>query len=160
MRSGRDSPVVTRCPLGSDEDDLRRRMFAESRDDMLILPAEVSGPLIDMQYRGWLRQIGADHPAATYEVLVVGGVAVGLLILDTDAARVRVVDIVVVRERRGQGIASGALRGVIDEAGERTVTLSVWSGNVGAQSLYEGLGFVTTAVTAEGYLGMERRPER
>jgi ribosomal protein S18 acetylase RimI-like enzyme len=113
-----------------------------------------------MQYRAWRRLIGADHPAATDEVLVVAGVAVGLLILDTDAARVHIVDIVVVRERRGQGIASSALRAVIDEAGERTVTLWVWSGNVAARSLYKGLGFVTTAVTAAGYLGMERRPER
>ena len=160
MPLGRDSPAVTRRPLGSDEDDLRCRMFAESRDDLLILPPEVRGPLIGMQYRAWRAQIGADHLAATHEVLVAGGVAVGLLILDSDAARVHVVDIVVVRERRRQGIASGALRAVIDEAGERTVTLWVWSGNAGARSLYEGLGFAATAVTAEGYLGMERRPER
>jgi ribosomal protein S18 acetylase RimI-like enzyme len=158
--SGCGVPAVIRRPIGPGEDDFIRRVFAQSRDDLLLLPAEARGPLMDMQYRAWRRQIAADHPGATHEVLASGGVDAGLLILDADAERVRVVDIVVARELRGQGIGSGALRTVIDQAGDRVVTLSVWPGNDGARSLYERLGFAVTTETTEGYLVIERRPER
>lgn len=127
-----------------------------------MLPAQVRDPLIDLQYRGQSRQIAADHPSATREVLVADGADAGLLVLDRGAERIHVVDIVVARSRRQQGIASAALRSVIDEAGERAVTLSVWSGNVIALSLYQKLGFVTfnPSRKAEGYISMQLRPQR
>lgn len=153
-------PLVTRRPLGADEDDYRRRMFGESRDDLLILPEDVRGPLADMQYRGWCRQITADHPGAGHEALMADGADAGLLILDREPARVHVVDIVVAREQRRRGIGSGAMRLVIEEAADRIVTLSVWSGNVAAWSLYERLGFVVTTAIGEGHLHMEHRPGR
>ena len=151
-------PLVTRRPLGASEDGYRRRMFGESRDDLLILPEDVRGPLADMQYRGWCRQIAADHPAAAHEALVADGTDAGLLVLDQDAERVHVVDIVVTREQRRRGIGSSAMRLVIAEAGNRIVTLLVWSGNVAAWSLYERLGFVVTTTIGEGHLRMEHRP--
>ena len=156
----RAAALVTRRPLGAGEDDYRRRMFGESRDDLLILPEDVRGPLADMQYRGWCRQIAADYPAAAHEALVADGADAGLLILDRDPARVHVVDIVVAREQRRRGIGSGAMRLVIEEAADRIVTLSVWSGNVAAWWLYERLGFVVTTPVREGHLRMEHRPGR
>lgn len=150
---------VTRRLVTDGDHAYLRLLFAESRDDLLVLPAEARGALLDMQYRGQGRQIAADHPAAIRQVLVADGADAGLLILDHHAERVHVVDLVVTRARRRRGIASNTLRAVIDEAGARTVTLSVWSGNVIARSLYDRLGFVTSG-TSEGHLTMERRSGR
>jgi ribosomal protein S18 acetylase RimI-like enzyme len=153
---------ITRRPAESRDDGYLRQLFLESRDDLLMLPAQFRDALLDMQYRGQSRQISADHPGATREVLVADGADAGLLVLDRDAERIHVVDIVVARARRRQGIASTALRSVIDEAGERAVTLSVWSGNVAALSLYQGFGFAVLNPSngAEGYISMQLRTER
>jgi ribosomal protein S18 acetylase RimI-like enzyme len=151
---------VSRRPATAADADYLRALFTESRDDLLVLPDVARAALLDMQYRGQGRQIAAGHPAATREVLVADGADAGLLILDRDPERVHVVDIVVARAHRRRGIASGTLRAVIDEAGGRTVTLSVWPGNVIARSLYERLGFVpsTPSQIPGGYLPMEHRP--
>jgi ribosomal protein S18 acetylase RimI-like enzyme len=154
-------PQVSRRPVAAGDDGYLRRLFAQSRDDLLALPAEVRGGLLDMQYRGQRRQFAAGHPGASHEVLVADGTDAGLLILDSGAGRVHVVDITVARERRRQGIASAALRAVIGEAGERPVTLSVWAGNVIARSLYERLGFAASGTdTGSGYISMEYRSGR
>lgn len=157
---------VTRRPALPSDDAYLRELFAQARDELLMLPADLRESLLDMQYRGQALQVAADYPAAAREILVADGTDSGVLILDRDAVRVHVIDITIARERRRQGIASRALRQVIDEAGERTVTLYVWSGNIIARSLYERLGFVVSVSsdsasdTAEGHLSMERRPTR
>jgi ribosomal protein S18 acetylase RimI-like enzyme len=153
---------ITGRPAAASDDGYLRELFAQARDELLALPPGLRESLLDMQYRGQARQIAADYPGATREILLADGTDAGVLILDRDARRVHVIDITVARERRRQGIASAALRRVIDEAGERAVTLYVWSGNIVARSLYERLGFVVsvTSDTAEGHLSMERRPVR
>jgi ribosomal protein S18 acetylase RimI-like enzyme len=157
---------IIRRPVRAADDSYLRQLFAESRDDLLALPQDLRASLLDMQYRGQARQVAADHPAATREILVADGVDSGVLVLDRDAGRIHIVDITIARSARRQGIASSALRAVIDEAGQRAVTLFVWSGNLAARSLYERLGFVmsvrsdSASDTAEGHLSMERRPAR
>lgn len=150
---------LTRRPATPGDRDYLRQLFAESRDDLLLLPPETRGALIDLQYRGQCRQVAADHPHATSEVLVADGADAGRLILDRAAGRLHVVDIVVARAHRRRGIASATLRNVISEADGRPVSLSVWSGNVIARSLYEQLGFsaVTSSDSETGHIHMEHR---
>jgi ribosomal protein S18 acetylase RimI-like enzyme len=156
------SRQLTRRPATAGDHDYLRQLFADSRDDLLLLPPETRGPLIDLQYRAQGRQVATDHPHATCEVLVVDGTDTGRLILDRDAERVHVVDIVVARAHRRRGIASATLREVISEAGRRPVSLSVWSGNVTAWSLYEQLGFsaIMTTDAEKGHIHMEYREAR
>jgi ribosomal protein S18 acetylase RimI-like enzyme len=159
---GDGSVVVTRRPAGPGDEPYLRQLFVESRDDLARLPAEVRDSLLDLQYRGQRRQIEADYPAAAREVLVADGADAGLLIRDRDPERIHLVDIVVARSRRRRGIASVALRSVIDEAGERSVTLTVWSGNAIALALYGRFGFaeINGSNVTEGYIFMERRAGR
>lgn len=157
---------ILRRPARAADDSYLRQLFAESRDELLALPPDLRASLLDLQYRGQARQFAADHPAATREILVADGVDSGVLVLDRDAEHTHILDITIARSARRQGIASSALRAVIDEAGERAVTLFVWSENLAARSLYERLGFVVSvgsdsaSDTAEGHLSMERRPGR
>jgi ribosomal protein S18 acetylase RimI-like enzyme len=154
--------VVTCRSAGPGDEPYLRQLFVESRDDLALLPAQVRDHLLDLQYRGQRRQIEADYPAAAREVLVAGGADAGLLILDRDPERIHLVDIVVARSRRRRGIASAALRSVINEAGERSVTLTVWSGNAIARALYDRFGFaeINGSNVTEGYIFMERRAGR
>jgi ribosomal protein S18 acetylase RimI-like enzyme len=116
---------ITSRPVRASDVRYLRELFAQARDEFLALPPELRESLLDMQYRGQARQIAADYPAATREILVADGADCGVLILDRDARRVHVIDITIARERRRQGIASSALRQVIDEAGERRDALRV-----------------------------------
>lgn len=164
-RDGGRSGVLTRCsrvtrrPAQAGDEEYLRQLFTQAREDLAILPAELRDQLADMQYRGLRRQIEADYPAARREVLVADGADAGELVLDRDAARIHVVDIAVARAQRRRGVASAALWSVFDEAGQRPVTLTVWSGNAIALSLYDRFGFaeINGANVTEGYVFMERR---
>jgi ribosomal protein S18 acetylase RimI-like enzyme len=148
-------PRLTRRPLALSDDRVARAMFAESRDDLDKLPAGVRESLLEMQYRAQQRQIAADHPNATHQVLVLDGTDVGRLVLAADHSALIVVDLVVVRPYRRRGVATAALAAVLADAGARPVRLHVWSENVAARALYERLGFVALS-DGKGHIAMER----
>jgi ribosomal protein S18 acetylase RimI-like enzyme len=133
-----------------------RALFADSRDDLLLLPSEVREPLIDMQFEAQRRQIAADHPDAVHEVLVVDGADVGRLVVAQSADAAHIVDITIARASRRRGIATAVLRELIDAVSNCTITLSVWVANIPARRLYEQVGFVPRRTDA-GYVAMERR---
>ncbi|MDT4901750.1 MAG: hypothetical protein QOJ78_2680 [Pseudonocardiales bacterium] len=153
--------VVTRRPVTFADTAFLRALFAESREDLMILPADVRDTLVDMQFRAQRRHYDEAFPLARHDLLVADGVDVGRLIVETSAIDVRIVDVVVQNAHRGRGIASAALAEVIAEADRerRSTRLSVWPDNGGARRLYERLGFAVTAATA-GYLEMHRSPTR
>jgi ribosomal protein S18 acetylase RimI-like enzyme len=155
----RCSAVALRAASVKDDAYLRR-IFAESRDDLAILPPDVRDTLIDLQYRAQRAQFAAGHPDAAYHILVADGVDAGVLMLDRGSDHVRIVDLTVERRHRRQGVAASALRGVLEEAGVRPVRLTVWAANAAARALYERLGFTETAAPVpSGYLAMERRAD-
>lgn len=154
----RCSSVVLRGATPHD-DAYQRRLFAESRDDLAMLPQGIRDSLIDMQFRAQAMQLARNHPDADRRVLVADGVDAGVLVLDDAADALRIVDLTVERRERRRGIAGAAVTAVIAAAGERPVRLSVWSTNEIARALYERLGFIASAGAdvEEGYITMERR---
>jgi GNAT superfamily N-acetyltransferase len=66
------------------------------------------------------------------------------------------IDALVVRPRHARtGLATALLRAIIEEAGERRVTVSTAAGNTPALELYAGLGFAQTgAWTTPDGIGM------
>jgi RimJ/RimL family protein N-acetyltransferase len=122
-----------------------RDLFAESRDELLVLPPDVRFSLVDMQYRTQRRRISDDHPEATFEILVVESAAVGVLVLDRRATGTVVVNLAVARAHRNRGIATVTLRAVIAEAAPRPVILEPAAGNQAARRLAARLGLAQTA---------------
>jgi ribosomal protein S18 acetylase RimI-like enzyme len=147
---------LSRRAVGPHDDPYLRALFADSREDLQLLPPEVRGPLIDMQFEAQRRQIAADHPAAVHEVLVADGVDVGRLVVAYGAGSAHVVDITIARTSRRQGIATAVLQELIAEPHHQSVTLRVWSANAPARRLYEQVGFVPRGTDA-GSVAMERR---
>jgi ribosomal protein S18 acetylase RimI-like enzyme len=152
---------VDRRPIGPEDEAFLKGLFIESRDDLTSLPAEVREQIVDLQFRAQRAQYDGSYPDACRDILEVGGVPVGRLIVASDPREVRVVDITISAERRGEGIAGTVLGEVCGEADSRSVpvVLSVWSTNGGARRLYERLGFVVTDGARDGgYLSMCRAP--
>ncbi|MCW2755728.1 MAG: hypothetical protein JWQ32_3139 [Marmoricola sp.] len=143
--------VVRRLATADDEPYLRE-LFADSRDDLALLPPEVRDQLIDMQFVAQRAQQLVTHPHASNEILVVEGRDVGRLIL----ADCHVVDITVGRGYRRRGIATAVLGQVISQNLPQATTLQVWSANEAACALYAGLGFEPSNDEV-GYLTMATR---
>jgi ribosomal protein S18 acetylase RimI-like enzyme len=104
--------TVTRRAVTPADDDYLRNLFAESRDDLCLLPADVRTVLLDAQYRNKRHQLEATHPGASYEIVIADGVEVGLLILDRRDDGVVVVQLAIARKYRGRGIAESVLSGM------------------------------------------------
>jgi ribosomal protein S18 acetylase RimI-like enzyme len=151
---------VVRRPVTHTDTGFLRALFAESREDLIILPPDVRDGLVDMQFRAQRRHYDEVFPRAQHDILVAHGVDVGRLIVETSTAGVRIVDVSVQRAYRGRGVASAALTELLAQADRerRPARLSVWADNTDARRLYERLGFAVTAAAA-GYLEMDRSPE-
>lgn len=114
-----DGATVTRRAVTPADDEYLRNLFAESRDDLCVLPADVRTVLLDAQYRNRRHQLEAAHPGASYEIVIADGVEAGLLILDRRDDGVDVVQLAIARRYRGRGIAESVLSGVSGANGPR-----------------------------------------
>lgn len=139
--------------------DLIRLLFAESREDLGLLPPQHRESVIDMQLRAQDLRYQIGYPHARHEILVVDGVDVGRMITDRGTRAVHLIDLVVRKNHRRRGIATQALRRLLAEAAWASlpVSLSVWSTNTAARKMYERLDF-TVAGDAVGHLEMNCAP--
>lgn len=133
-------------------------LYRVTRDDLLALPADpamIDG-LIAMQYRMQVAGYRHNYPEARYQVLERDGVALGRLVTALVDGAVRVVDIAVLPQARGQGVAGEALGRLQAQAAGRGcgVTLAVRKDNAGARRLYAALGF---AVDGENEMDLALR---
>src|SRR6185369_374460 len=106
-------------------------------------PEAIRAPLLEMQYQARMRGIRENYPQAVEEVLRRNGAPVGWIVIARCDAEIRLVDIAVLAQHRGTGLASTRLRELIAEAARegKPLRLSVAAGNR-AIELYRRLGFV------------------
>jgi ribosomal protein S18 acetylase RimI-like enzyme len=110
----------------------------------------------DAQSR-WYRE---HYARATYEIVLVDGEPAGRLYLHRGDTEIRIVDIALLPEHRGNGVGTSLLSDLLaeaDTAGKR-VTIHVERFNP-ALRLYERLGF-SVAEDKGAYLFLERTPAR
>lgn len=120
-------------------------LYRSTRYDLLGLladPRYIDG-LIAMQQQMQVAGYRSSYPDAAYEVLELDGVPVGRLVTAAVEGAVRVVDIAVMPQARGRGVAGGALRRLQRQAAldGRALALAVRKDNAGARRLYAALGF-------------------
>lgn len=128
-----------RAATAADDPFLRKVFLDVRRADLPGLDAEQLDPLLAMQYRAHTADRRARYPRAETSLITVGGEPVGTVTVDRDGARVHLVDIALLSEHRGRGIASEIIAELV-RTSERA-TLSVWSQNTAARRLYERHGF-------------------
>lgn len=95
----------------------------------------------------------AEPRAWPTQVIVAGGEDAGVLQVDRRGSELYVTNILLLPAFQGRGLGTAILRGLMDEAAWDgvPVTLQVLRANPRARALYERLGFVVTAGTAEHF---------
>ncbi len=150
---------LTTRPATTDDEPFLRALFETAKPELQLipLPPEQLRALIDMQWRAQRAGYATTSPGAADLVLELDGVPVGRLLLDRGTDAFTVVDLAVLPQHRGHGIASAAVTSVIEQADAQSlpVRLHVSNGSP-AYRLYERLGFVPAGGTAMDVL-MERR---
>jgi ribosomal protein S18 acetylase RimI-like enzyme len=106
-------------------------------------PEPMRGHLLGIQFQGRRQFHRANYPDAVSEVIEVDGSDAGWMVVVSLPHEVRLVEIMVAAECRGQGIGSAAIGDVLGAAEKagKPVRLHVNVTNTGAIRLYERLGF-------------------
>jgi len=110
-----------------------------------------------MQYQGQRMQYG-QLAGTTHHLVLHGGAPVGRLLVMRSDAELRLVDVALLPQLRGQGVGTALLRQLQEEAGRtgKPLALRVLKGNPAAR-LYDRMGFALER--DEGlYLAMAWRP--
>jgi ribosomal protein S18 acetylase RimI-like enzyme len=159
--AGQTQAVETR-PVAPEDDEFLFDVYASTRAEEL---APV--PWTDEQKRAFLRmQFDAQRgeyyqrfPDSDYRVILVAGRPAGRLWVARTPRQVRLLDIALLPEFRGQGVGARLVLGLADEAARAGLPLRhmVFQLNEGALRFYERLGF--TRLELHGaYWEMEKKP--
>lgn len=108
--------AVDRRPAAPRDRTFLRDLFADSRDDLLVLPPDTRDLIVDMRLRARRRRQDLDHPTARRDILVVDGRDIGQLVVDADQTVVTVLDLVVHSGWRRRGVGTAVLAAVVDDA--------------------------------------------
>jgi ribosomal protein S18 acetylase RimI-like enzyme len=144
-------PLRARAPEDGDAAFLAR-LYASTRTDLHSMTADAAfvAALIAMQQRLQAAGYRNDFPGASYLLLEHEGAACGRIVVDAGPQALRLVDIALLPEVRGQRLGSHILRALQACAGRRgtPLTLSVHHSNPRARRLYLAHGFHAHAANA------------
>lgn len=151
---GRGASRLARRAAGADDASFLAALFRDDRRAIFaaaVLPEAMLDLLLAQQYRAHEMGCARDFPQARREVIVLDGVPAGRLTTaeETQASGrcLRVVDVVLRPERRGEGLGSALFAALIAEAasaGFNRITLSALRHDAAVQRFYRRLGFVET----------------
>jgi ribosomal protein S18 acetylase RimI-like enzyme len=137
------------------------RIYASTRaEELAVVPWDDAqkDAFLRAQFDAQDRWYREHYAGATFDVVLVHGEPCGRLYVHRGETEIRIVDIALLPEHRGNGVGSSLLRDLIDdgERAGRRVTIHVERFNP-ALRLYEGLGFAV-AEDKGVYLLLERAP--
>ena len=143
------APRITgRFETPQDEPFLRRLIMGtvEGQLGAATWPAALRETILNLQYQARRQAIRSRFPNGESRIILVDGGQAGWLYVVELPEETRLVEIMVLDEYRGQGIATTVLRDLVAgaRAAGKPVRLSVDAGNAGAIRLYERVGFRPT----------------
>jgi ribosomal protein S18 acetylase RimI-like enzyme len=148
--------AVELLPVGQDDREFLYRVYASTRaEELAVVPWDdgQKDSFLRMQFDAqdaWWRE---NYAGTSFDVIVVDGEPAGRLYLHRGDTEIRIVDIALLPEYRGNGVGTTLLRDVIAEG--KRVTIHVERMNP-ALRLYERLGF-EIAEDKGVYLLLERQ---
>ena len=131
----------------TDEDEpFLRRVYASTREaEMAIVrwTDDQKAVFLDMQYRAQRISYRADYPESEHSVIERDGEPVGRIWVDRNDEEIRLIDIAILPDHRGQGIGSALLSRLLESARQARVPLrhAVLKTNTNALRFYQRLGF-------------------
>jgi ribosomal protein S18 acetylase RimI-like enzyme len=155
------SAVVELRPVEPGDKDFLYRVYASTRaEELAVVPWDETqrNGFLRSQFEAQDRWYREHYTRASYEIVLIDGELAGRLYLHRGDSEIRIVDIALLPEHRGNGVGSSLLRDLLaeaDAAGKR-VTVHVEHLNP-ALRIYERLGF-SIAEDKGVYLFLERLP--
>jgi len=132
-------------PATAHDDGFLKTLFLSTREDLARLAADpkLFATLVEMQWRARQAAYRAAFPGAQDMVVEDGEGPAGRLLLDTERAPWRVVDLALLPRARGRGHGRAVLLALQEAAtmAGAAVELTVRRDNVAARGLYASLGF-------------------
>lgn len=141
------SALFSLRPAEAADDAFLFRLFGETQDQLALLRHNQTlwETLVDIQYRGRRMSYGESYPFAEDTILCRGGEPVGRLLINRESDCLRIVDIAVLTQWRGQGIGTWALRHCQQQAAETGVRIELTVNPMNpARLLYVRSGFRAT----------------
>lgn len=125
-------------------------LFASTKAaEMALMPLDGNGKmfLLRMQFRSMTATYRQQFPDARFEIVELDGMPIGRLVTDVQADCVYYVDIALLPERRGGGIATALMTAVLDEPRRLGLPgrVKVMSTNVASLRLCQRLGMTLRA---------------
>lgn len=135
-------------PMHRGDEAFLRRVYAEVRAPEIALTgwdAASAEAFLRMQFDAQHHHYQKYYPQARFDIVERAGVPLGRLYVHRGADEIRVIDIALLAQYRGQGIGTTLLRALQEEAARdgRRLALQVEQHNP-AQALYLRLGFTET----------------
>lgn len=150
---------LTFRPFSEDDLPFIARVYASTRTEELApVPwtAAQKTAFLDMQFRAQHAHYQTHYSDALWLVIERDGVAIGRIYLVHWPRELRLIDIAILPEFRGQGAGTAILADLFEEAAGKPVTIHVEKNNP-ARTLYARLGF--QPIGEHGvYDLLERRP--
>jgi ribosomal protein S18 acetylase RimI-like enzyme len=155
-------PEVKLRPATDEDYDFMRVLYYSTRaEEMVRFPftEQQKREFLDSQFAAQSSHYARHYPDCERSIIERDGVPVGRLFVDRTASDVRIVDIALLPEARGQGIGTSLLRSVMSEAARTPLPLTIHvEASNRALRLYEREGFRT--ISTDGvYLLMEWRAQ-
>ncbi len=116
-------------PVSAADDDFLYRVYASSRlDELNLLPWDEAAKqsFLQMQFAAQQTHYQGYFPNASHDVILAGSLPVGRLYVDRRETEIRILDITLLAEARGQGIGSHVLQSLMKEAQAANKTLSIY----------------------------------
>jgi ribosomal protein S18 acetylase RimI-like enzyme len=153
---------ITSRPVTPDDTPFLLTVYASAREDELAglaWPPEARRAFLEQQFAVQQRAYAERFPDADHRVVMLESTPIGAMRIARGDTEIRLVDIALLAEHRGQGIGSVLLGRLQAEAAERCVPLrhAVEARNSRAHRFYERLGFRVVA-DAGVHVQMEWRP--
>jgi ribosomal protein S18 acetylase RimI-like enzyme len=141
--------VVELRPIQPEDEAFLCRVYASTRaEELAVVPwgAEQKDAFLRSQFDAQDRWYREQYRGATYQVVLLDGEPAGRLYVHRGEREIRIMDIALLPERRGNGVGASLIRDILAEAetaGKR-VTIHVERFNP-ALRLYRRLGFTEIA---------------
>jgi ribosomal protein S18 acetylase RimI-like enzyme len=140
-----DNPPIALRPECPGDESLLLALYATTRQEELDLTgwdAATRSAFIQMQFKAMRRGYAGMFPNGQFSIVLLGDLAIGRLVIHRGEREIHLVDMVLMPERRGQGIGGRLMRTLQAEAGQagKPLSLHVLKGNR-ATRFYERLGF-------------------
>lgn len=152
------TPGIVLRPETPEDDPLLYCLYSSTREEELALTGWTQAErerFLQMQFSAQRRGYRHTFPAASFDIVLVGGKPVGRIIVDRGRKEIRLVDLVIENAQRNKGIGTALMRQLCQEsaASHMPLRLKVIRGSRASQ-WYQRLGFHLID-DGEVYLEME-----